>query len=72
MRDSFGHNEAVTPNQSAAGGAHTLLAVGGERDIGAAGVPAVQRPLRLAVADDKGTGSRHGGGCNKTVSRKPI
>ena len=53
------HNEPVVADEGAARGADALLAVGGERDVAAAGVAAVEGPFRLAVADDEAAWGRH-------------
>ena len=55
-----GHNQAIRPDHGLARGQDALLAVGCERDVGAARMLAAQRPLGLAVADDEDFGRRHG------------
>lgn len=55
-------NQPVVSHESSAGGFDALLAVGRQRDVGGAGVPAVERPLGLSVTDDEDAG-RH---CERT------
>lgn len=57
----LGHNEPVAADESVAGGLDALLAFGRERDVRDAGMPAIERPLRLAVAGDEDAGGRHNG-----------
>ena len=45
-------------DESFAGGTHAALAVGGQQDVCAASVAAVERPFSLAVADDEDAGDR--------------
>lgn len=47
------HNQSIVTNECLARCAHALLAVGGKWDIRRACVAAIERPLRLAMADDK-------------------
>ena len=49
----LGDNQPIVADEGAARGAHAVLAVGGQRDVGVRGVAAVEGPLRLAVADDE-------------------
>lgn len=46
-------DETIGANQGSSRGQDALLAVGGEGDIGDAGVAAAEGPFRLAVADDE-------------------
>ena len=57
----LGHNEPVAADESVAGGLDSFLALGGEWDIRHAGMPAVERPLRLAVTGNEDAGGRHNG-----------
>lgn len=58
-RQVAGHDEAVVADEGAACGADALLAVGGERDVGQAGVFAVERPGGFAVPDYEDAGGCH-------------
>ena len=49
----LGDNQPIVADEGAACGAHAVLAVGGQGDVGVRGVAAVEGPLRLAVADDE-------------------
>jgi hypothetical protein len=53
------YNQTIIPDESAAGGLDALLSVGCERDIGAAGVSAIQRPLCLTMTYEKDPGCCH-------------
>ena len=55
----FRDDETVVADKSAARCSDSLLAVGCEGDVRDAGVAAVERPLRLAVADDEAARRRH-------------
>lgn len=46
-------DETVRTDESSASGAYAFLAVGGEWDVGDAGVATVERPLGLAVANQE-------------------
>ena len=59
MRELFRDNKPVIADEGAAGGPDTLLAVGGEGDVGGAGVAAVEGPFGLAVADDEAARGGH-------------
>ena len=61
MRELFRDNESVVADEGAASGADSLLAVGGEGDVGGAGVAAVEGPFGLAVADDEAAWCGHAG-----------
>lgn len=47
------HDEPVIADKSLSGGLDSLLSVGRERDVGAACVPAIERPLGLTVTDNE-------------------
>jgi hypothetical protein len=51
-----GHDEAVAADERVAGGDYALLAVGGQRYVCRACVPAIQRPFGLAMADYEDSG----------------
>ena len=55
-----GHDQAIRAHEGLARGLDSLLAVCRERDVGAARVAAVERPLRLAMAHDEDARGRHG------------
>ena len=57
-----GDDEPVVAEEGAAGGADPRLAVRGQRELGRAGVAAVEGPFGFAVADYEGSGGRHCGG----------
>ncbi len=59
MSQLAGGNQAVIADEGFPRGQHALLAVGGQGNVGRAGVAAVERPLSLAVADDEDAGGRH-------------
>ena len=61
MRDLGRHDQPVVADERLARRADAPLAVGGQRQVRDARVPAVERPLGLAVADDEDAGDRHGG-----------
>lgn len=58
-RQVAGHDEAVVADEGATCGADALFAVGCERDVGQAGVFAVERPGGFAVADYEDAGGCH-------------
>lgn len=47
------HNQPIVANECLARCAHALLAVGGKWDVRCACVAAIERPLRLAMADNE-------------------
>jgi hypothetical protein len=59
VSETAGDNEAIVADHGLAGGPDSLLAVGRERNVGAAGVFSVQGPFGLAMADDEDAGRRH-------------
>jgi len=63
------HDQPVVPDEGAARRRDALLAVGRERDVGVARVLAVERPLRLAVADDEDAWAGHAA-WRRSVARK--
>lgn len=60
MRQLLGHDQPVIPDHGPARGPDALLAIGRQWQLRDARVPAVERPLRLAVADDEDPGCGHG------------
>lgn len=56
----LGSNKSVMANKSLSRSLDTLLTVGGEWNVGTAGMPTVEGPFRLAVADDEDAGCGHG------------
>ena len=61
MRQFLGHDQPVVADHGAARGPDTLLAIGRQGEFRDSGMPSVERPLSLAVADDKDPGSGHVG-----------
>ena len=59
MRDLPRDYQTVITDQSFARSYDSFLAVGRQGELRAAGVAAVERPFRLAVADDEDSGGRH-------------
>ena len=59
MSQLLGNNQAVLADEGSAGGADASLAVGCQRYVRRPRVPAVERPLGLAMPDDKDSGRRH-------------
>ena len=59
MGQVLGNDEAVGADEGFTGGADAFFAVGGERDVGCAGVAAVKGPFCFAVADDEDSGGCH-------------
>ena len=59
MNQLLGNNEAVVANHGPSRGPHSLLAIGGQRDIGDSRMASVERPFGLAVADDENAGGCH-------------
>jgi hypothetical protein len=55
-----GHYEAIGTDEGAACCADAALTIGCERDVGYAGVTAIEGPFGLAMADDEDSGSCHG------------
>lgn len=55
----LGHDQAIVSHQGSTRGPDPLLAVGGQWDVGGAGMSAGEGPLGLAVSDDEAAGSRH-------------
>lgn len=53
------HDQAIVSNKSFPSCADTAFTVLGQREVGGAGVSAVQRPFSLAMADDENAGSGH-------------
>lgn len=53
------HNQAIVADESLAGGFDALLTIRREGDVGPACVSPIQRPLRLAMADDEDSRCRH-------------
>ena len=53
VRQLLRNDQSVVAHKRVASGSDTLLTVGCERNIGRAGVTPVERPFRLAVADDE-------------------
>lgn len=51
--------QSIVAHERLARGSHSLLAICRERDVADAGVPAVEGPFGLAVADDEAAGNRH-------------
>lgn len=56
MGDLLGNNQPVVADQRLARRAHAALPGGRQRYVGARRVPAVEGPLRLAVADEEDAG----------------
>lgn len=59
MGELLWYDQPVVPNQSPAGGLHSFLAIGSQRNVRDAGMLAAQRPLRLAVTDNEDPRRRH-------------
>ena len=59
-----GDDQAVISHESLSGCANPLLAIGGEWEVCAAGVTAVEGPFGFAMADDEDSGDRHGFGAS--------
>ena len=55
----FRDDETVVADEGVAGCSDSLLTVGCQGDVRGAGVAAVERPLRLAVADNEAARRRH-------------
>jgi len=53
------YDQTIIPDESAAGSFDALLSVGCERDIGAAGMSAIQRPLCLTMTYEEDPGCCH-------------
>lgn len=56
MRKLLRHDQAIVTNEGPSRRLDTLLAVFRQRDVGSTCMSAIQRPLRLAVADDEDSG----------------
>ena len=59
MRQILRHDQAIGAHESFARGPDAFFAVGGEGDVGDAGVAAVEGPGGFAVADDEDAGGGH-------------
>lgn len=61
MSEPLGRNQAVVPDQRLACRLDSFLAIGCQRDVGAARVSPIERPFGLAVADYETPWSWHAG-----------
>lgn len=65
-------NQTVRADKRPAGGADARDAVAGEGDVGGAGVAAVERPFRLAMADDEDSRRGRGHGSLRDLATDAI
>lgn len=60
MSKLFRHNQTIITHKGSAGSLDSLDTVDRERYVSGSSVPAVERPLGFAMADDKDPRSCHG------------
>jgi hypothetical protein len=65
----LGDDEAIVSNQRLARGPHSFFAVCSQRDVRSASVPTIERPFRLAMADNEAARGGHVDGGGRVISR---
>ena len=60
MRQLGRYDQPIVSHKSLSGRPDPLLAIGGQRELGGTGMTSVERPFRLAMADDEDAWGRHG------------